>query len=99
MASGYDEFIAFRDQKFLDKDDLKYATSYICAQLNSPGTYYQYYYDMYSYTSKYYIVLKNSGRTKTRLGEAFCEGQVVNFLKDEKHKKCSFASVYFNAVF
>ena len=36
--AGCDEFIAFRDRKFLDKEDLKLATNYICSQLNSPGT-------------------------------------------------------------
>ena len=54
---------------------------------------------MYSYTSKCYIVLENTGRTKKRLGEAFCDGQIVSFLKDPNHKNCSCASVYFNAVF
>ena len=35
----------------------------------------------------------------TKLGEAICNNEIVNFLKDEKHKKCSCGSVYYMAVF
>ena len=34
-----------------------------------------------------------------RLGEAICNDQLVNFLKDDKHKKCDCSSVYYNTVF
>ena len=34
-----------------------------------------------------------------RLGEAICDGVIVNFLKDKEHFKCSCSSVYYNAVF
>ena len=53
---------------------------------------------MYSYIAKCFIVL-NHNRVKTQLGEAVCNGRIVNFLKDGEHKKCSCSSVYYNAVF
>ena len=95
--SCYQAFIAFRDFKYVDEEDLKLATNFICGMLNLPGAYYQYYYDMYSYTSKCYMVLQK--QQYTRLGEAVCNEKVVNFLKDEEHKKCSCGSVFYNAVF
>ena len=52
---------------------------------------------MYSYITKCFVVLNY--RTKTQLGEAECNGKIVNFLKDDEHKNCSCGSVYFNAVF
>ena len=91
--AGFDEYHKFRDFKFVDKDDLKLVNNYICAQLNSPGSYYQYYYNMYSYATKCFIVLQQN--KYTRLGEAVCNGKVVNFLTDEEHKKCSCGSVYY----
>ena len=94
--AGLEEFQNFRDFKTVDKEDLKLAVNYICAQLNSPGSHYQYYYDLYSYTSKCFMVLQK--RSYTKLGEAVCNGKVVNFLKDEEHKNCSCGSVYYNAV-
>ena len=34
-----------------------------------------------------------------RLGEAVCDGVIVNFLKEKEHFKCGCSSVYYNAVF
>ena len=34
-----------------------------------------------------------------RLGEAVCDGLIVNFLKEKEHFKCGSSSVYYNAVF
>ena len=95
--AGLEEYLKFREFKTIDKNDLKLAVNYICAQLNSHGSYYRYYYDMYSYATKCSIVLQQ--RSFTKFGEAVCNGKVVNFLKDEKHKKCSCGSVYYNEVF
>ena len=33
-----------------------------------------------------------------KLGEAVCDGVIVNFIKEKEHFKCSCSSVYFNAV-
>ena len=95
--AGLEQYLNFREFKTVHKDDLKLAVNYICAQMNCPGSYYRYYYDMYSYATKCFIVLQH--RSFTKLGEALCDGKVVNFLKDEKHKKCSCSSVYYNEVF
>ena len=95
--AGYAEFCSFEKFKYLDKEDLELANNYICLQLNNPSFGYKYYYDMYSYATKCKIVLQR--RQYTKLGEAVCNGEVVNFLQDEKHKNCSCGSVYFNAVF
>ena len=34
-----------------------------------------------------------------RLGEAVCDGVIVNFLKEKEHFKCDCSSVCYNAVF
>ena len=96
--AGMEEYERFRDFQTVDKNDLKLAINYICANLNSQGCYCQYWYDLYSYTAKCNMVLQKK-RQFTKLGETVCEGEVVNFLKDPKHKNCSCGSVYFNAVF
>ena len=94
---GYTEFRSFENFKYLNKEDLEVAIDYICLQMNNPGIGYKYYYDMYSYATKCRIVLQKKQFAK--LGEVVCQGKVVNFLEDEKHKNCSCGSVYFNVVF
>ena len=96
--SGYAEFEKFKNFYVMDKEELELANNYICLQLNNPGIGYKYYYDMYSYITKCFIVL-NYNTKKFRLGEAECNGRIINFLKDAEHKNCSCSSVYFNAVF
>ena len=76
--AGMEEYERSRDFQTVDKNDLKLAINYICANLNSQGCYYQYWYDLYSYTSKCNMVLQK--RQFTKLGETVCEGEVVNFL-------------------
>ena len=95
--AGYNEFQRFKDFKVMDEKSLDFATNYVCLQLNNPSYGYRYYYDMYSYITKCKIVLQKYKETK--FGQAICEGELVNFLKDTKHKNCSCGSVYFNAVF
>ena len=95
--AGMEEYERFRNFQTVDLNDLKLAVNYICANLNSSGCYYQYWYDLYLYTAKCHFVLQK--RQFTKLGETVCEGKVVNFLKDPEHKNCSCGSVYFNAVF
>ena len=94
---GYDEFQRFKDFEVIDEKSLDFASNYVCLQLNNPSYGYRYYYDMYSYIAKCRIVLQRYN--ETRLGQAICEGELVNFLKDPKHKKCSCSSVYYDAVF
>ena len=95
--AGYNEFQRFKDFKVMDEKSLDFATNYVCLQLNNPSYGYKYYYDMYSYIAKCRIVLQKYKETK--LGQAICEGELVNFLEDAKHKNCICRSVYFNAVF
>ena len=95
--AGFSEFISFSKLKYLEEEDLKLANNYICLQLNNSGFNYKYYYDMYSYSTKCFMVLQKNQYTK--LGEAVCDGKVVNFLEDEEHKNCSCGSVYFKVVF
>ena len=95
--AGYDEFQRFKDFKVMDEKSLDFAANYVCLQLNNPSYGYKYFYDMYSYIAKCRIVLQKY--KETRLGQAICEGELVNFLNDLKHKNCSCGSVYFEAVF
>ena len=95
--STYDAFIKFQNFKRMDVNSLTLAKDYIAGNLNSPGVNYPYYYDMYSYAAKCFIVLQRY--QETQLGEAICKEELVNFLKDEKHKNCSCSSVYYNGVF
>ena len=95
--AGYDEFQKFKDFKLMDEKSLDFASNYVCLQLNNPSYGYRYYYDMYSYIAKCRIVLQKY--KETRLGQAICEGELVNFLNNSKHKNCRCSSVYFNAVF
>ena len=95
--AGHDEFQKFKNFEVMDEESLNFARNYVCLQLNNPSFEYKYYYDMYSYITKCTIVLQTYN--KTRLGQAICNGELIDFLKDPKHKNCSCSSVYFNAVF
>ena len=103
--STYDLFQKYAKFEYLTFDELKMCVDYICGCLNSGGVNYPYYYDMYCYTSKTFIVMqwrKERGfRERGKLGEAICDSALVNFLseEDKEHFKCSCSSVYYNAVF
>ena len=96
MSTNFEAFKMFESRQFLDQKTLLLAADYIAHQLNSPGFNYKYYYDMYSYVAKCKIVLQKYD--KTRFGQAICEGELIDFITDEKHKKCICSSVYYNAV-
>ena len=93
----YSEFQEFKNFQMCDKEKLDLVSNYVCLQLNNPSSGYKYYYDMYSYVTKCYIVLQKY--QTARLGQANCNGELVDFLNDEKHKNCLCGSVYFKAVF
>ena len=92
----------------VNETELHYVTNYICGNLIGEYNYnYRYWYDLYSYTSKNYMVLrrkKEKGELNpvTTLGECVCQNKVINFLKN-KDKKCfcehGCASVRFKIVF
>lgn len=94
---SYEAFQKFKNFEIMDKESLDLAADYACLQLNNPSYGYKYYYDMYSYIVKCRIVLQTYN--KTRFGQAICNAELIDFLKDPKHKDCSCSSVYFNAVF
>lgn len=99
IKSNYDSYLYFRDFKTVDDKILKMAINHICLNLNHPGSgeNYKYFYDMYSYATKCQIVLQKYNKTK--LGEAICDGKLINFLEQPEHKNCSCGSVYYNYVF
>ena len=99
----YQMFEKYKNYQYLNFDELKMCVNYICSCLNSGGVNYPYFYDMYSYTSKTFIVMswrkKRGFKERGKLGEAICDNVLVDFLKDKEHFKCSCSSVYYNAVF
>ena len=95
--AGYEQFQRFKNFEMMDEKSIDFALNYVCLQLNNLSYGYKYYYDMYSYIAKCRIVLQKY--KKTRLGQAICEGELVDFLNDSKHKRCSCGSVFYNAVF
>ena len=98
--SGYKELNDYRNFVYMSEEELKLAVNYICLQLNYGASNYPYWYDMYSYTSKSFIVLrwrrKNNKLPTAKLGEAICKDKIINFVK-EKHQ-CMCSSVYYKAV-
>ena len=102
--SGFEQFEFYKNLQNLTFDELKLAVNYICSNLNSFPCYnYHYWYDMYCYTSKTFMVMnwrKERGFKEVgRLGEAVCDRVIVNFLKEKEHFKCGCSSVYYDAVF
>ena len=99
--SGFDEFKNYANFVTMTEDELKLAVNYICGHLNSYSSNYPYWYDMYCYCSKSFIVLrwrrKNGLIPCAKLGEAICNDKLINFVNNEH--KCTCSSVYFNAVF
>ena len=102
--SGIEQFDSNKYLQNLTFDELKLAVNYICSNLNSFPCYnYHYWYDVYCYTSKTFMVMKwrkeRGYREVGRLGEAICDGVIVNFLNQKERFKCSCSSVYYGAVF
>ena len=99
-----EQFQSYKKLQNLTFDELQLAVNYICGNLNSFTCYnYHYWYDMYSYTSKTFMVMnwrKERGFKEVgRLGEAVCDRVIVNFLEEKEYFKCSCSSVYYDAVF
>lgn len=96
-SSSYDAFLDFENFEIMDDKKLDLAVNHISLNLNNPGVRYQYFYDMYSYAAKCKIVLQKYKTTK--LGEAICDGKLINFLEKKEHRNCCCGSVYYNVVF
>ena len=54
---GLDAFDSYKSLQNLDYSKLKLAVNYICAQMNSSCLNFAYWYDMYTYTSKSFMVI------------------------------------------
>ena len=103
MSDAYFAYSKYEDGNSLRKDELKLAVDYVCGYQNNSGLNYRYYYDMYCYLSKSFIVQrwkkKNGYKPFAKIGEAICKDFLVNFLREKEHKNCACSSVYYNAVF
>ena len=105
---GFECFERYSNRELINEIELKHVVDYICGHLNANYTSnYPYWYDMYTYTSKNFIVLRHRKEKGdlyllTKLGECVCQNKVIDFLKNSD-KKCfcneGCASVYFKAVF
>ena len=101
MAFAYNCFKKYERKEFLTKFELDYAVDHICLNLNNPSFSYKYFYNMYSYTAKSYIVLRWKKKrnpdqvVSAKFGKAICNDQLVNFFENEEHKHCSCSSVYY----
>ena len=103
MTSRYDLFKKFENNEYASEQDLKKITDYICGNLNNWTPNYHYWYNMYSYTSKAYIVCQwreERGRMPTaRWGEAICKSKLTDFFEDTSHQNCACESAYYNFFF
>ena len=72
---------------------------HICGNLNNWTSNYRFWYNMYSYSSKAYIVCwwrQSKGLPFiAKWVEAVCGKDLVDFFKDFKHKNCNCGSVYY----
>ena len=99
MPRGFKIFEEFESGKYVRLEDLKFMTDHICGNLNSCTPNYRFWYNMYSYSSKAYVVCwwrQSKGLSPVaKWGEAICSDDLVDFFKDPKHKNCSCGSVYY----
>ena len=98
MARGFQVFQNFESESYVHLDDLKHLSDHICRKVNGDYTpNYKYWYNMYLYSNKVFIVCKwrlSKGlQPVAKWGEAICEGNLVNIFKE--HKDCSCGSVHF----
>ena len=107
VSPRLDSFLKYINFKLIAKDELNLAMDYIDNNLNAASSNsYGYWYDMYSYCIKNFVLRHKEKNNEfpllTILGECVCQDKVINFLKntDKKcfcNKGCS--SVYYNKVF
>ena len=92
-------FEEFESGKYVRLEDLKFMTDHICGNVNSCTPNYHFWYNMYSYSSKAYVVCRwrqSKGLSSVaKWGEAICSDDLIDFFKDPKHKNCSCGSVYY----
>ena len=91
-----DEFLlfeAFERGDYIPQQHIKKVISYICGQLISWLPNRSYYLRQYNLATKLMLVCdwkkERSLPTLAKRGETICDGELVNFDEEEKHKKCS----------
>ena len=98
MPSRYDLFKKFEKKEYISIEDLPQICDYICGNLNNWTPNNHYWYNMYYYTSKAYIVCRwreeKGRRPIARWGEAICKNKLIDFFEDTSHQNCSCGSVY-----
>ena len=103
MASRYTLFKKFENKEYISIEDLPKICDYICGNLNSWTRNYHYWYNMYSYISKVYIVYwwreEKGRRPIARLGRQFVKINWLIFFFDETHQNCEFRSVYYKQFY
>ena len=81
MAQGLQVFEKFEAGKFVYEEDLKHMRNHICGILNNWTPNYKFWYNMYSYSSKAYIVCRwrqSRGLPQvTKWGKAICKDELV----------------------
>ena len=99
MVSRYDLFKKSEKKEYVHINNLPKINDHICLNLNNWTPNYHYWYNMYSYTSKAYIVCRwreEKGREPiARWGEAICKNKLIDFFEDISHQNCSCGSVYY----
>ena len=84
MACSLEDFKYFESGKYVCYEDLKHMCNYICSNLNNWTPNYRFWYNMYSYSSKAYIVCRwreSKGLSPVaKWGEAICKNELVHFL-------------------
>ena len=90
-------FQSFENEDYIEEHNIGPIENYILSNLNSNFSPCRSYWErQYNICNKLFIVCqwrkKRNLRAIAKKGETVCEGELVNFLADEKHKKCSCAS-------
>ena len=90
-------FQSFDNGNYIEEHNIRPIELYILSNLNSifsPCT--RYWEQQYNICNKLYIICrwrkKRNLRDIAKKGETVCNGELVNFLAYEEHKKCSCAS-------
>ena len=85
-------FLKYNNFRLVTKSELNQVMDYINSNLSVATNKYEYWYDMFNYCIKNYIVLafkekNNQFPLLKTLGECVCQDKVINFLKNTD-KKC-----------
>ena len=78
---SYKQFKRFQNLQYLNKDQLKSATDFICEKMEE-----EYFSMMYSFAMLAFKVLKKA--KSVRCGQTLCKDIVVDFIFDNKHDDC-----------